>query len=369
MLLLWMAAVSLPAAATQQVTVAQLEQALAAAHGRTDAETAALIYDLQLSERLNAAGLARLNSDLPGEKTRQALLAVADASAFLAPPDEQIVGHATPDAASLRAMMVKLVDYVNTTVRQLPNFIATRKTAAFEDRLSEDRLEATGLVGYSYQPLHEVGSSSVRVTYRDRREVVDEGAAKNDKHGNQAGGLVTAGEFGPMLSRVAADAIQGKISWSRWEKGSAGDAAVFHYAVPAEKSHYKVEFCCVTDEVDLAGAHEDRHVFSETASYHGEIAFDADSGAILRMTMEAEMPAGELVSGAAMLVEYGPVEIGGKQYICPSKSISILKAHTIQATGMYSRANYKGAAKTFLNDVEFGQYRRFGAETRIVPSN
>jgi hypothetical protein len=49
------------------------------------------------------------------------------------------------------------------------------------------------------------------------------------------------------------------------------------------------------------------------------------TGAILRMTMEAELgwirepnlnpvlPA----KGAAMMVEYGPVEIGGRKYVCP----------------------------------------------------
>jgi hypothetical protein len=107
-------------------------------------------------------------------------------------------------------------------------------------------------------------------------------------------------------------------------------------------------------------------VFNASASYHGEIAFDPANGAILRITMEAEMPQGELVSKAGMMVEYGPVEIGGKSYICPVKSVSVLQAHTTQNQGAYSRSNYKGPAKTFLNDVTFGQYRRFGSETRIL---
>jgi hypothetical protein len=82
--------------------------------------------------------------------------------------------------------------------------------------------------------------------------------------------------------------------------------------------------------------------------------------------MEAELPAGELVSKAARLVEYGSIEIAGKNYVCPTKSVSILQAHTGQQSGMYSMEHYKGAAKTYLNDVYFSQYRRFGAELRIV---
>jgi hypothetical protein len=32
-----------------------------------------------------------------------------------------------------------------------------------------------------------------------------------------------------------------------------------------------------------------------------------------------------------------------------------------------SRSAYRGEAKTFLNDIAFSKYRRFGSEMRIVP--
>jgi hypothetical protein len=67
-----------------------------------------------------------------------------------------------------------------------------------------------------------------------------------------------------------------------------------------------------------------------------------------------------------MVVEYAPVEIGGKRYICPSRSISVLAAHTAQPHGMYSKTNFQGPSKTFMNDVVFTEYRRFGSEVRIV---
>ena len=78
------------------------------------------------------------------------------------------------------------------------------------------------------------------------------------------------------------------------------------------------------------------------------------------------MPPKGLVSNAGIAIEYAPVEIGGRNYICPSKSVSLLRAHTIVPQGAYSRANYQGPAKTYLNEVEFTQYRRFGSETRIL---
>jgi hypothetical protein len=358
-------AVSENAVPLVKVTVDQLEQAVTASHGKPDADVAEQLMNMELIERLNTAKLQHLEADLPGSKAQEALMALADRSAFLNPPDAEVAATPPPDPAALRKMMALIVNYVNTTARQLPNLIATRSTTGFEDRPQEDVKEATGLMTLIYLPLHVVAKSSVEVTYRDRQEVVDAKAVKAQKHGPQISGLVTSGEFGPILSRSVADAIQGKITWGHWESGPGGTEAVFHYAVPNEKSHYEVQFCCVANGFNSDGT-PNLQVFSERASYHGEIAFDPATGTILRITMEAEMQPGELVSKAAMLIEYGPVEIGGKSYTCPAKSVSILLAHTAQQKGMFSRANLQGSAKTFLNDVAFGQYRRFGSETRIL---
>jgi hypothetical protein len=368
--LLLLAGIVLPAfavekATTEKVTVAQLQHALASVRGKTDAEVAQRIAVMELTERLSTAALSRLDTGLPGEKARQTLLILADSSAFLDPPAAEIPADPMPDAAETRTMLVAIVNYVNTTVRQLPNLIAERDTTGFEDRPQEDVQAETGLTTLIYLPMHFVGKSGVLVTYRDRREVVDEKAAKVLKHGPQIGGLATSGEFGPILGRVLGDAIQGKITWGRWEKGGEGKQAVFHYAVPREKSHYDVQFCCVVSGYSSTGLPE-TEPFKENAAYHGEIAFDPANGTILRITAEADLLPNELVSRAGMLVEYAPVEIGGKTFVCPAKSVSILLAHTAAHVGAYSRSNYKGSAKTFLNDVVFGQYRRFGSETRIL---
>jgi hypothetical protein len=362
-----LAGLALPALAAKdapvaKVTVAQLEQALATAHDRPDVEVAQQLTSMELTERLSTAKLTYLKANLPGSKAQEALVILADSAAFLGPPAGEIPADAAPDPAAARQMLTGIVNYVNSTVRQLPNLMAVRDTTGFEDKPQEDVQGPTGIATVAAMPLHSVGRSSVMVTYRDRQEVVDEKALK---HGPKIGGLEVKGEFGPILSRVVADALQGKITWGRWEQGAGGKVAVFHYTVPNEKSHYLVQFCCFIDGFNSDGIPNMR-VFSETAAYHGEIAFDPASGAVLRIAMEAEMPAGELVTKAAMLVEYGPMEIAGKNYVCPTKSVSILMAHTGQQSGMISKEHYKGSAKTYLNDVAFGQYRRFGSETRIL---
>jgi len=347
----------------ENVTVVQLEQKLAIAQSVPDAELAQRLANMRLTERLSNPKLAHLKAGLPGTKSQEALEALADLSVFLDPPADEIPADPTPDAATLRQMMVAIVNYVNTTVRQLPNFIATRDTTAFEDRQAEDVQEATGVVSYSYLPLHVVGRSTATVTYRDRQEMVAAGAGKGKKAGSPVHGLVTAGEFGPILSTVVGDAVKGKITWGHWERTANANEAVFNYSVPKSQSRYVVQFCCIADNVS---DNLNTHLYTERAGYHGEIAFNPKDGAILRIVAEAELMPGELVANAGMLVQYGQVEIGGRSFICPSKSVSVLMAHAEHPKMGMHMAIYDGVPKTFLNDVAFGDYHQYRGETRIL---
>jgi hypothetical protein len=349
----------------EKVTVDQLEQVLSVSRGKSDADMAQALSTLELTERLGSTRFAHLKANLPGEKSQLALLILADQATFLHPPDDEIVQDPAPDPSTTHQMLVQIVNYVNTTVRQLPNLMAVRETTGFEDRPKSDSEDAIGVLSLSYLPIHFVRKSSLAVTYRDRKEVVDESATKALKQNSPVTGLATSGEFGPILSSALADALKGKITWTRWEQGASGRVAVFHYAVPVEKSSYHVKFCCVPEGYSSTGEPELK-VFDERSSYHGDIAFDPADGSILHITLEAEMPPKGLVANAGIAIEYGPVEIGGKSYICPTKSVSVLMAHTAIPKGMASNSNYQGAAKTYLNDVEFNQYRRFGSETRIL---
>ncbi len=386
-LLALVAVVVLPSKAAQNptgITVEQLQQVLATSEDahQSDADLARQLSGMDLTERLSTAKLARLKAGLPGEKAQQALLALADSSVFLDPPAAEIPANPTPDAAALRRMLVSVVNYVNTTVRQLPNFMATRDTTRFEDRPQEDIQGSVGMTTLIYLPLHVVGRSNVLVTYRDGHEVVEKVAAKTKRGESQERGLFTEGVFGPILSTVVGDALKGKITWSHWEEGTKDAEAVFHFDVPKEKSHYSVGFCCVSggvgtethesgDWVSFAPPeHGDWHSFAKIASYHGEISFDPATGAILRITLEADMAPEEVVSRNGIMVEYGAVDIGGKSYICPLRGVSVLMAHsTHPVLGVIPPKDYKGSTKTFLNDAVFEQYRRFGSEVRIFAGN
>jgi VWFA-related protein len=356
--------------AARRVTVEQLEQLIAGARDKPDAKMAQELSDLELTERLSTAKLSRLDSVLPGPQSRRSLVILADMSAFRSLPAAEIPANAPPDLASQRKMMAQTIQYAEKTVSSLPNFFATRETARFENS-PQGHLAGTSLI--PYQSLHAVGTSTVSVLYRDGREVIDAGAVKNKKAESTPQGLSTRGVFGPILGTVLVDAAQGKLGWSHWEHGARGPVAVFRYSIPKEKSHYQVEFCCVR------GANPSG-LFQQFSGYHGYLAIDPATGAILRLTIEAEPKPSDPILRSDAAVEYGPVEIGGNTYICPAKSVSILVSPPIDRYGFVTASNDGSfidkegqtapeSVQIWLNDAVFENYHVFHADTRLVAAS
>ena len=143
---------------------------------------------------------------------------IADQSIFLPPPADEMPLDASPSAESAQQMLLNVVKYVKATLRQLPNLMAVRFNNGFEDQPRLESMGRTGVESTFSLPLHWVGSLKVEVTYRDRQETQNK-SVKVEKKGNGVGGLITKGEFGPILSIVLADASKGKLAWTHWEKG------------------------------------------------------------------------------------------------------------------------------------------------------
>jgi VWFA-related protein len=365
-LLLLLTSLSLPALANKRVTVEQLERLLAANRGKTDEKIAQQLFGLEITERLSSAKLSRWESILPGPESRRSLLILADMSAFLDPPAAEIPATATPDLASQQQMMALAVSYTAKTISTLPNFLATRDTIFFEDTPTVSKADSSVI---PYQPLHPVSRSSEAVVYREGREVVDSGNAKHKKQDSMAHGLTTWGVFGPILGTVLVDVGQGKLVWSHWEQAASGPVAVFHFQVTKEKSHYEVSFCCV--------AGDGNGVFRQYSGYSGEIAVDPVDGTIHRLTLKADLKSPDPLLRSDIMVEYGHVEIGGRTYTCPIKSVSVTIVPTLPL-GADEMTRYQGLLldtdkyaamehlQTLLNDVAFANYHLFRAESRIL---
>jgi VWFA-related protein len=341
--------------AARPVTVAQLEQFLKQIQGRPDAEAARQLSGLILTERLSSAKLPVWKAGLPGAKAQQEFVALADASAFLAPPAAEIPANAPPDLAAQRRMIAQTVDYLGRIIPKLPDFFATRLTAYYEETpLKSKKAAAAAPAG---GPLHLVETFSATVLYRDGHEVVK----KDRKSSAEAERLVIRGTFGPVLSVVIGDTVRSGMTWSRWEVGAAGPMAVFHFIVPKQRSHYRVAsrgFLIIGEEDAL----------QPYSGYHGEIAIDPATGTILRLTLEAEPESAESIFRAGIMVEYGPVVIGGQTYICPVRSVSISRGLFLPEA-VFGRNQTPGPAMTMLNDVAFVDYHVFRSEVKMLSAD
>jgi hypothetical protein len=362
LLLVMFVASTLHALASDLSTIAQLEQALADARGRSDKDVAKQLGKLQLTERLSTLRLEKLQAMLPGEKSRQALLVLADTSAFLSLPAAEIPKLASPDHDMQGKILNKTTDYIRETLPRLPNFIVSRNTARFENLKVDYVGGAVAVV--EDQPFHFTNTFKETVTYRNAEEKV----ILSPNRPEHQRGLYNLGVFGPLLQIVVTDIFSGKMGWGHWEQGRSGTIAVFRYSVPQDRSHYHVKYCCFSNTNSW-------HIFETLPSYHGEISVDPNSGAILRLTIQTDIPPDHPIYRADLLVEYGPVEIAGQPYICPTKSVSIARAMNRvnvqqgQCVDYNCRPDaYVYPKNTAVNDTVYHSYHVFRSEMRILPA-
>jgi len=360
----------LPPRPSEKVTVEQLENKLAALHGKKDQDLAKRLAGMELSERLNSAKLAEIEAGLPGEKSRMALLVMADASAFLQPPTAEISVTAPPDLDTERLILKKAAESIVASIQKFPDFVARETTSRFHDlKLTTFSTDAEPII-MERQPFQPLDSFSNTVYYRDGKEVVDAPEKVRQDKSIPRDGLVNWGVFGPLQRIVMTDIYKGKIGWGHWEQRVTGPVAVFRYAIPKEKSDYVVKYCC------LGLPNGQQRESQSVPAFHGEIAIDAETGVVYRVVILTDMKPGDPVLQASIMVEYEPVEIGGKTYICPRKSVSITTAVSPKfrtlcpgGVGVLTASDCSPVAApkdTAINDTVYDSYHVFRSEARIV---
>ena len=362
--------IAFPSWAVKRMTVAQLEQVLVTdrvAH-KSDIEIARKIGGIELSERLSDAALGRLNKQFPsGSQPAMELLLLADRSAFLDPPANELPAIPAPGAATQQQLLEAATRFAVETLPHLPNLLATRTTFSFDDSPQE-----VTKGGYLQRiGLHLIGSSKAEVSVRTERAnpSTRTGAASSPAQG----GLMTWGEFGSTLLIILSDSGQGKTTWSHWDQTSSGVAAVFHYEVPKIASHYEIDTpvehiqpsggsnrWARTGGMAAMAASSTTAVVRTKPSYQGSLWIDPASGTILRVTLVADLKGNSTIERGAILVEYGPVPIADKEVICPLRSLALSSAPATVNTSL------EGAATEWLNENLFSDYHMFASTSRIL---
>jgi hypothetical protein len=369
-LLLLLACLGPAALAGTPVTVQQLDQLLTTLRNRPDGKVAKQLFGLELAERASSLRLRQWQAEFPGKQTREALLMLADASAFLDFPASEILPMAVPDTDEQDWTFSLAVEYAVKMASDLPIVSARRSTTHFSNRPPDasdayrfytgafwEQADASPTIP---QPFYVVDRTANIVSYRDgyavKRSEVPEGSELEPRG---IVSLTTAGEFGPLISTVVGDAVNGQVSWGHWEQGATGPLAVLHYAVPQQMSHYIVQFGSSPETNEWTWSKP------QFPAYHGEIAVDPESGTILRLTLEAELEPPYRGFKHAVVVEYGSVTIGDRSYTCPVKGVALSRIVLSGARETADPTNIR--LVTYLNDVSFSEYRVISSGTRKLP--
>lgn len=205
---------SLPVSAEMRVSVAQLEQFLTSRQRAKEADTdiADRLTSVQLSEQLTVQTLKRIEAETDlGPKTIEQLRLLADSSIFCVPPSEELQLRSAPDGASQDQMISMAVRYVDTVLRQLPNFLAIRITDSFDNIPAELRPKD----GKPKAQLRLRREFRREIAYRNGRELAE---LTSENSGNTNGltepSFTTSGEFGPILRTVLSDSFKGSVRWN-----------------------------------------------------------------------------------------------------------------------------------------------------------
>jgi VWFA-related protein len=352
-----------PRPGIEKVTVVQLEELV---HSQTD--LLRKLANLELTERLSTPRLDALLAAIHGERERQALTADADLSLALAPPADEIVNRPPPPVEEQRVILGRTIDYLQNAIPKLPDFYALRNTVRFEEPPQSDN--EIWKMPHQDQTLHFGTSEHATVLYRNGHEVVEKKQKLGKRRvarGTRARDLETGGTFGPILVYVmTAAASPGSLRWTRWERGKYGDLAVFSYRAASTNIVVpELTYCCLPEG-------DGTTLYQNKADTYGEFAVNPDSGAIMRIVINADLdeerdPDVPLIRSQVM-VEYGPEELSGKTYICPQRSVEISRGRSevdLHEWGMVF--NLYSYFETMINDATFGGYHKFGAESRILP--
>ena len=238
--------------------------------------------------------------------------------------------------------------HVLHNLRRLPNFFATRTTVHYAgvpaDMNKNPLMMRVGIF--------REGTSTREITFRNGDEMTDPMKEKPAEPALESG-LESWGEFGPQPVMILADVTQSTASFHHWEKTPTGLVAVFRYSVPRLGSHYDVNYKCPTNEP-----------FHDNPAYHGSFSIDPATGALMRITLETESQPNDPISHIASIIEYSPMVIGERSYICPVRSLATMVEESNACSARHH--NPKLAQPILMvNETSFTDYHRLGSTSHI----
>lgn len=296
-----------------------------------DKQIADYLKKVKLTEKLDDRAIEIMLADGIGPRTMEALRALRDASAMLAPPPPPAVKAPPPVIPPPSSIeQAKILDEVRKWAldydTKLPNFICMQVTRRFQD--------PSGL-----ELWNGIDTITAKLSYFEKKEQKQVMFVNNryvdidyDKLG---GGATSTGEFGNLLRGVFEKESEAEFGWERWATLRGRLHYVFNYRVRQHNSKWKIFY--------------DRSV-EATPGYSGLIFVDTDYKIVSRVVMNSEDLAPSFpVQMARTQLDYEFTDIAGQAYLLPLRSELRMRA----------------GKQLLKNEVEFRTYRRYGADVQI----
>jgi hypothetical protein len=321
----------------------------------TDKQIAAYLKKVQLTEKLTSKTIDDLEEQGAGPKTVEALKQLQTETASMKPPthDATYSPETAPQAApaeqtthigvkqdvpppnSIRqkAIIDRMRDYAMNYTMGLPNFICVQVTRRY----------VQPAMGRAAGSEHHAGDILAKVSYNQGQEhynVFSVDGKYTETSMEHVGGSYSTGEFGSMMKELFAPESEAEFTWEKWSRLRGRIVAVFRYSVDSAHTHYSIE--SGTDE------HDDQRIYT---AYQGFVYADADTGEIDQIRFEAvNIPPSFPVREASEILDYGMTDISGQRYMCP----------------LMARVYMRTAEGKIHNEIEFRDYRKFDADSKIT---
>ncbi len=302
-----------------------------------DKEVASYLHTVTMSDRLDDRTIEVLQGQGAGPKTVAALHELRDASANLAAavvtptpsPTPTPIPIPPPSLADQHKIVEQARAYALAYTQNLPNFLCTQVTRRYYDP-------------HGGEEWHMADTVMAKVSYVDHKEdykitLANGHAVTEDMPLYKVGGAISSGEFGSMMHELFDPETEADFGWDHWGKLHGHICYVFRYRVEQPRSKWSVHY-------------EDQHTTDDTTpGYHGLVYVDRDTEAVLRITLEADLPPSFPMKSVTDTLDYDLEAVGQQQYMLPLRA----------------EVRMKDPHYTNKNVVEFRLYRKFTADAAI----
>ncbi len=250
---------------------------------------------------------------------------------LLTPMPKLIAGVPQPDEGEISTILAAARTRALEFQTGLPNFVCVLFTKRFysktgrEDWKQNDTM--TELLRY--------------ITGREEYSTVEVNGEHVTKDRAEIGGVRASGEFGQLLHAVFSSDAAAEFKWQGRTEVEGTPVDVFDYTVKRPKSMYSLRSEDGTKQAAVG--------------FHGLVYVDPNTFAVRHVSINADDIPKDLSWRESNLdVDYDYVTVGEQKYLLPvSASLRIRK----------------GKKLLFKNDMQFREYRRYTASSRILPSH